>query len=178
MSNRTTTGQAHRLDALLKLILSLMIGLIMTALTPAANAEKLQYFAFEFDFRKDNQHAAVQDYWFGNSKSHAWVRATEELVAKGQEWYFEATTQQGVPGGFLYVKWRDTETQKVYEDTVDLRHRVPKNIEDHTIYLMIKGHQLYVYLVSPDRRTPDMASNGPNMYSYRKVTAIYPDQTK
>ena len=178
MSNRATTGQAHRVNALIKLIFSLMIGLMMTALTPAADAAERQYYAFEFDLKYDNQHAVILDYWYGNSKSDSWVNLPAEYVKMGKTASTSGVTQMMPPGGLLYVKWRDTETQKVYEDNVDLRHRLPKNIEDHTVYLMIKGHQLYVYLVSPDRRTPDMASNGPSMYSYRKVTAIYPDQTK
>ena len=178
MSNRTTTEQAHRGNALLQLVFSLMIGLMMTTLTPAADAAERQYYSFQFDLKYDNQHAVILDFWYGNSKSDSWVNMPAEAVKMGETASATSVTQMMPPGGLLYVKWRDTETQKVYEDNVDLRHRLPKNIEDHTVYLMIKGHQLYVYLVSPDRRTPDMASNGPNMYSHRKVTAIYPDQTK
>ena len=180
MSNRTTTGQAHRLDALLKLIFSLMIGLMMTALTPAADAAERQYYAFEFDLKYDNQHAVILDYWYGNSKSDSWVNLPAEYVKMGKTASTESVTQMMPPGGLLYVKWRDTETQKVYEDNVDLRHRLPKNIEDHRICLMINGPQLYVYLISPEgkNRPESEPQNGPDKYSDLKNVTIYPDQTK
>ena len=81
-------------------------------------------------------------------------------------------------GDFLYVKWRIKDTGLVYEETVDLRQRLPRNIKDHTVYFDIKGAQLYVYLISPERRPPDMPPNGPHMYDYRKIFTIYPDQPK
>jgi hypothetical protein len=179
--NRNTAGQAHRIDAFLKLILSLMIGLIMTALTPlAANAAERQYYAFEFDLRKDNQHAVVLEFWYGNSKSDSWVNLPDEYVKLGKTLSSEGVTQMMPPGGLLYVKWRDTETQKVYEDNVDLRHCLPKNIEDHRVYLMFKGPQLYVYLISPEgkKRPPNEIPNGPSMYSDLKIMTIYPSKTK
>lgn len=147
-------------------------------LTGGASERDLVTYSFEFDLRHDKQHAVVLDFWYGNSRSDWWINWPEELVREGKTLSSEGVTQPMPPGGLLYVKWRDTETGKVYAETVDLRHRVPKNIENHKIYLMIKGAQLYVYLVSPDRRPPDMPINGPSMYDYRKVTTIYPDRSK
>ena len=181
MSNRTTTGQANRVNALLQLIFSLMIVLMMTALTSsAAVAAERQYYAFEFDLKYDNQHAVILDYWYGNSKSDSWDNLSAEAVRMGKTASATSVTQMMPPGGLLYVKWRDTETQKVYEDNVDLRHRLPKNIEDHRIYLMIKGPQLYVYLISPEgkKRPQSEPQNGPDKYSDFKIVTIYPDQTK
>ena len=180
MSNRATTGQAHRINALLQLIFSLMIGLMMPALTPAADAAERQYYSFQFDLKYDDQHAVILDYWYGNSKSDSWDNLSAEAVRMGKTASATSVTQMMPPGGLLYVKWRDTETQKVYEDNVDLRHRLPKNIEDHRIYLMIKGPQLYVYLISPEgkKRPQSEPQNGPDIYSDLKNVTIYPDQTK
>jgi hypothetical protein len=180
MLNRNTAGQMLRIDAFLKFILSLMIELIMTALTSTANAADRQYYSFEFDLRKDNQHAVILDYWYGNSKLDSWINEPEELIKKGHTFCCQAVAQPMPPGGLLYVKWRDTETQKVYEDTVDLRHRLPKKIEDHTIYLMLKGAQLYVYLISPEgnKRPPNETYIGPRMFRDLKIVTLYPDQAK
>lgn len=79
-------------------------------------------------------------------------------------------------GDSLYVKWRVKSSGRVYEDTVDLRNRLPRDIKDHRIYFVIKGEQLYVYLISPQRRPSDVPPNGPGMYRHRIVKTIYPDQ--
>ncbi|MBC7609788.1 MAG: hypothetical protein H7228_09480 [Polaromonas sp.] len=52
------------------------------------------------------------------------------------------------PDDDLYVKWRLKDTGKVYEDTVDLRSRLPRSIKNQSIYFIIDGEQLYVYLIS------------------------------
>lgn len=77
-------------------------------------------------------------------------------------------------GDFLYVKWRNERTGQVYEDTVDLRQRLPADIAKHRIHFIIKGPQLYVYLISPEPRPPNMPVNGPRMYRNLKSTLIYP----
>jgi hypothetical protein len=64
------------------------------------------------------------------------------------------------------------------EETVDLRYRLPRDITDHRVYFIVRGPQLYVYLISPERRPPDMPGNGPRVYSHLKTTTIYPDQPK
>lgn len=52
-------------------------------------------------------------------------------------------------GDTLYVKWRIKASGAVHEDTVDLRKRMPSDITDHRIHFVVKGPQLYVYLISP-----------------------------
>jgi len=71
---------------------------------------------------------------------------------------------------FLYVKWRDRTTGTVYEERVDLRHRLPspRKMEGSTVYWLIEDNQLYIYL-APDegneyrprnRRSPDQQLSG------------------
>lgn len=81
-------------------------------------------------------------------------------------------------GEFLYVKWRLKSTGQVYEDNVDLRQRLPDDIKDHRVHFIIHGAQLYIYLITPERRTKDEPAIGPEMYRYRKTILIYPDQSK
>lgn len=97
-------------------------------------------------------------------------------------------------GDFLYVKWRLKQTGEVYEDTVDLKSRLPADITDHRIHFVIRGPQLYVYLISPERLNPNPCpsqealrklakTEAPGdrifrMYCNLKITTLYPDQTK
>lgn len=78
-------------------------------------------------------------------------------------------------GDYLYVKWRLKETGEVYEDTVDLRQRLPKDISEHRIYFDIQGAQLHVYLVSPDFLPKGAPRNSLRMYPHNRVMALYPD---
>jgi hypothetical protein len=64
-------------------------------------------------------------------------------------------------GEFLHVKWKIKSTGEVYEDKVDLRSRLPRNIKNHTVSFIAKGPQLYVYLVTPERRSLGSPPNGP-----------------
>ncbi len=81
-------------------------------------------------------------------------------------------------GGFLYVKWRILSTGQVYENNIDLRERLPADIKDHRVTFLIRGPQLYVYLITHDRRPPDIVPNGPQRYQHLKTITLYPDQPK
>lgn len=52
-------------------------------------------------------------------------------------------------GDFLYVKWRIKATGEVFEDRVDLRERLPKNMTNHTLTFVPDGGRLHVYIVTP-----------------------------
>jgi hypothetical protein len=132
--------------------------------------------SFGFDLRRNDQDAEVLDYWYGSPKSP--VRAADYLVKEGHAFYFEGVTGPMNRPEALYVKWRNRNTGEMYEDTVDLRNRLPKNFAKQKVYFMIKGAQLSVYLISNELRPKDMPPNGPRAYQIYKITTIYPDQAK
>jgi hypothetical protein len=78
----------------------------------------------------------------------------------------------------LNVKWRVVSNGQEYEENIDLRNRLPKDMTKHTVHFMIEGSQLYVYLITPERRPPDMPPNGSRETQHLKTLTIYPDQTK
>jgi len=81
-------------------------------------------------------------------------------------------------GDSLYVKWRIKSTGEVFEDTVSLRERLPADITRNRIHFVIKGPQLYVYLIKP-QKLPAGSPKGPlRMYSDLEVITIYPDQSE
>jgi hypothetical protein len=132
---------------------------------------------FEFDLRQDGQDAELLDYKYGESKLP--VSADRRRVERGDTFMFQGVTGPMLRGDSLYMKWRNIPTGKIYEDTVDLKSRLPRNIEDHKIYPMIYGHQLYVFLIYPrsERRGPNDPEIGPfvSRNAGRKVIQIYPD---
>ncbi len=153
--------------------LAIFIGVTLTAC--AYDSDVVNH-SFGFDVRQTDQDADVLDYKYGNSKHY--VSAPVERVKEGLTSNVEGLNGPMYRGEILYVKWRSKITGQIYEDTVDLRHRLPKDLVDQKVYFMIKGAQLYVYLISPEDRPSGMPAVGPRMYSSRKVTTIYPDQIK
>ncbi|HJV80756.1 hypothetical protein [Noviherbaspirillum sp.] len=134
------------------------------------------FHSFSFDVSRDNQDAEVIDFRYGDSKIP--VRAAEWAVKEGKTYQTTSYGGRMLRGQFLYVKWRIKSTGNVYEDTVDLRHRLPRDIEHNEVYFMVRGPQLLVYLISPEPRSPGMPAIGPSMYRSRKVTQLYPDERK
>ena len=79
----------------------------------------------------------------------------------------------------LQGRWtQESSRDKLYEGTVDLKSRQPRDVECHMICFEVDGARLYVDLVSLERRKSDEPSIGPRDYCRRKVTQIYPDQAR
>lgn len=145
------------------------------ALAACATEPALVDHAFSFDATADSIGVEVLNYRYGNSKQPG---------AHPPEWALkDGMVRQGtningpmLRGDFLYVKWRIKRTGKEYEDTVDLRSRLPADIYDHRIHFVIKGPQLYVYLISPERNPPGWPTYDPPGYTHKKTYQIYPNQ--
>jgi hypothetical protein len=154
-----------------------LVALSIALIAPAWGTDLVNH-SFAFDLTKDDQDAAILDYRYGLSKNP--VQAPEWAVKEGKEMFGQGVTGPMLRPDFLYVKWRNRATRQEYEDTVDLRQRLPQNFSDHTVYLMIRGAQLYLYLIPPNdqKRPKGVPFIGPRMYSDLNTIMIYPDQTK
>lgn len=161
-----------------KLLIAVVAFVAFVTLAACASTANLVDHSFGFDTRKDDQDAVVLDYRYGDSELP--VRAAEGAAKEGRTFAFQGVRGLMRKGDFLYVKWLNGATGKVFEDTVDLRHRLPADITDHTIYFMCRGAQLFVYLISPAavERSPDSPPDGPRMYRSRNIVMIYPDRPK
>jgi hypothetical protein len=149
-----------------------VVLLLMLGCAPSA-----MHHAFSFDARADSSDVEVLDFRYGDSKLPA-TRPSDRQLRDGQ------VPQYAIVGGpmprpsSLYVKWRLKSTNQVYEDAVDLRNRLPRDITDHRVYFLISGPQLYVYLVTPER-IPNGNSPGPiSRYSHLKTITVYPDNSQ
>jgi hypothetical protein len=178
--NFSMEKQMHRRSFINRLMAWGLMGLAAVLLSACSVFSNTVYHSFMFILSADNQDAEVIDYRYGEG---GMIRhADPEEVKKGIAFCCQSFSGSMLKGDFLYMKWRNIPTGKIYEDTVDLKSRLPRNIEDHTIYPMIYGSQLYVYLISPDkvRRSPTDPEIGPRMYrlSGNRIVQIYPDQPK
>ncbi len=74
----------------------------------------------------------------------------------------------------LNVKWRVVSTGREYEENIDLRNRLPKDMTDYRLHFSIEAAQLKVYLITPERRPPDKPAIGPIPYQSLKTFIIFP----
>jgi len=160
----------------------LLAGLVVMA-GGCATKQTIINHTFEFDARRDSPDIKILDYKYGNSKVHG-TSVEEESLKRAMIPQQVGTYGPMLRGDFLYVKWRIKATGEVLEDRVDLRDRLPRDLKDHIVTFTIKGKQLYIYLVTPQRN-----SNPPSeedrlhmppifrMNSYLTIYEIYPAKT-
>jgi hypothetical protein len=142
---------------------------------------------FEFNAATDSPDIEILNYEYSNQKP--W---RDELLRIGRNHVTQAShIYGGFPvGDFIYMKWRVRSTGEVFEDRVDLKGRLPRDMTDQQIYCVIDGEQLYVFIVSSETRKKidreelkkyEKLSNQPlermlsKTLTYKNVTKIYPD---
>ena len=132
--------------------------------------------SFSFDAINDSPDAEVLDYQYGGGGMFG-TYADKAFVQRGKVFPSWGTAGVMPRGEFLYVKWRLKASGQVYEEKVDLTTRLPADIKDCGIHFVIKGAQLYVYLIPPPGVWPAGAMKAPAA-AYLKQHQIYPDQAK
>jgi hypothetical protein len=177
------------------LVLSLVLWLVACATTSNplstvkdAYGDEYVFHSFTFNAIKDSPNVDVLDFRYGSSKNPG-VRPDSHFTNQGKSDQGVSVTGRMLRGDSLYVKWRIKDSGKEYEDTVDLKSRLPRSIKDQRIYFIIDGAQLYVYLISllpvRDYLTKDEAREDDEaidktrhrnlgVYARNSVTQIYP----
>lgn len=173
-----TFGEFINVGNLQQSILHWLGALVLAlSLVSCATSQELVFHSFGFNAMWDSPEIEVLYYQYGNSKQPT-ARTPEWTIAENKMPQRTSMGGEILKGDFLIVKWRIRSTGETFEDTVDLRSRLPSNIKNHQIYFIAKGPQLYVYLITPERRTPEEPPNGPRPYQHLRTITIYPDQPK
>lgn len=156
-------------------LLSLVAGVLLTGL--AACAEQAVYHSFSFGGLGgvgENQGIEILNYRYGNSNVPFTYPPRWQL--KNGHIKQVANVYAKFPvGASLYVKWRVNSAGKVYEDTVDLKSRLPADMDHQRIHFLIKGSQLYVYVITNHGHKMDGTSCPVYLYRDFGCTEIYPE---
>jgi hypothetical protein len=132
-------------------LIALLTGIASCA---AIGAEpKLYFHSFSFNVINDAKKYGqpdvdVLDYTYGDSHQLG-TRVSKEEREMSSVFNLNAIAGPMPRGEFLYVKWRVKATGEVYEDRVDLRHRLPADVTNYGIRFLIDGAQLYVFALPP-----------------------------
>jgi len=158
-----------------------MLAIGVLFLTACASAP---YYGIGFSASQDSPDIEVLNYQYG-TLDKVFFAPEHERLRLGQT--FRGGNLNGfLPRGeFLYVKWRIKATGEVLEDRVDLRNRLPENLEDLKIHFVCHGRQLYVFVRwpwdgQPRTREPSRDEfqpipGGVKRYEGHKIQQIYPD---
>lgn len=164
------------------LFASLMLfGLTACATGGIMDKDVYQAHTFSFDTLHDSPDVDVLDYQYSNSR-HNGVRANPERIKMGEDFGGTSISGSILRGDFLYVKWRVKkpgtllpEYLGTYEDRVDLSLRLPADITNLRIHFVIRGAQMYVYLIWPGLKDVSVPEGPVKMYRHQKQVQIYPD---
>ncbi len=150
----------------------------------ATGGGNMIFHTFEFDAWRDSPDIEVLDYQYGDQKTTGFS-PERERVKLGQAFRSGGLSGFIPRGDFLYVKWRIKKTGEVLEDRVDLRHRLPENLDHLEIHFVCHDRQLYVFVTWPwdgqpwtkgkpqDRYKP--VPGGERRFDGQKIQQIYPD---
>ena len=130
-------------------------------------------YGFQFDLTKDGQHAVIVDYKY-SAGSRTLLSADPDYAKSGKGYYGENRSGPMPRGTKLYVKWRDTITNEVAEDTVDMDRLLPRDMERKTIFLMIRGRQLQIFIIARMPHEPGTPVIGPSLKAQWSAMQIYP----
>lgn len=135
----------------IKRFLTLCLLTCFLSLQACATTPRLAYHSFSFDGWEDgwysgpNSNVQLQEYRYGDQ-----YHMLQKKAKPGEPRVPSSTSINGpMPvGDFLYVRWLLKDTDEMIEHRVDLRDRLPKNMNNQTLTFAIKGKELHVYLVT------------------------------
>ncbi|WP_144289936.1 hypothetical protein [Ideonella sp. A 288] len=112
--------------------------------------------AFGFDALADSPQVEILHYRYGSTNA-AFVSADTAIRQFGKS--MQATNINGpIPlGDTLYVKWRLKATGQTFEETVDLKSVLPREMERQRVYFVVQADHLFVYLTDLTKPRPDSA---------------------
>jgi hypothetical protein len=172
-----TASQEHSMNTVLKRLRFVVALFFAVALVACASGPKVALHGFSFDgigdANKWRNQIEILEYNYGGSQ-RAFRNSLENPNSQG---LYKNDT--GLPpthyvagflpvGDFLYVKWRIKQTGEVLEERVDLKDRLPQQMDHHTLTFSIDERQLHVYVVTPFPRYD------PKLPKTERIADVYP----
>ena len=161
-----------------------MLGVLAITFSLVACASSLQTYhertqssmpyTFTFD-TSETPDVKILDFFYGDETAARTIRNPEYLRKRNQSLQSESIYAHMPANAKLYVKWHINSTGLEYEDKVDLSNKLSNGIKINYLTFMIKGSQLYIFLVTPERRSADILPIGPKLFQAYKTLIIYPD---
>jgi hypothetical protein len=130
------------------------------------------FHSFSFGDRGENQGVEIIDYQYGSSG----VLFTRPEPLNGRVPQNGGTTGNMPVGEFLYVKWREAGSDAVREKRVELKSRLPRDMNHKRLHFLIDNSQLHVYVVSERLRSPTSSPCPLRTYRIFQCEELYPSE--
>lgn len=157
LASDAATEQSGAGMKLLKKVQWLALILLLSVLAACAGVSQTltnrAYHSLNFRPGTESPGIDLLAFRYGSS-NHFGFRTPAADIAQGKTSAGAAISGDLPVGDDFYAKWRDKNTGQIYEDTVDLRSRVPYSMHKQELHPIIDGSQLYVYLISFDPIRP------------------------
>lgn len=125
------------------IVVSLMLAGLAVYAVEQKTGPRMAWHTFEFDGYPGIE---ILDWSYGDPKLS--IYHTPEAYSSEAHIPQGSNAAGNIPvGDYFYAKWRVKATGKVYEDKVDLKTRLPSNMEDKILQFSFNESQLYVYLI-------------------------------
>ena len=146
---------------------------VLWVLAACATAQVANH-ALSWDVPSDSPGVELLDYRYGDSNDPGTSNSPDRR-ARGtapQAFIVSGPIRRGET---LYAKWKVKDTGAIFEDTANLRGKLPADMDGYRVHFVVRGSQLFVYLVSPDPRPANLPPNGPSRFHARVVTTLHPE---
>jgi hypothetical protein len=133
--------------------LKVCLLVLVFVLAGCAASGRVVFHTFEFDALRDSVDVEILQYRYGRDGGFNTVSSPDQ-IREQRPVMSSNTTGQILVGDDLYVKWRIRSSGQVIEDTVDLKSKLPRDMERQRLRFIVEGSQLYVYVISYDPVRP------------------------
>lgn len=157
---------------------ALRFALIVTAALHAGCATTTQtaFHAFSFDALRESPGIEILEYRYGDRGPAPTARVPSADTGRLRVQSTDVNGRMPV-GSYLYVRWMIKASREIFEDNVDLRGRLPADMDQVRVHFVVHRDRLYVYLVNQKEQLPEVDRNSPlPYYSDLRVIQIYPDK--
>jgi hypothetical protein len=137
----------------IRIWLKVCLLVLVFALAGCAASGRVVFHSLAFDMLRDSPDIELLRYRYGSDGGYA-TKTSDNEIQSGTIAQSAAITGDLLVGTDLYVKWRIKSNGQVFEDTVDLKARLPRDMTRQRLRFIVEGSQLYVYVISYDPIRP------------------------
>ncbi|NEX60299.1 hypothetical protein [Noviherbaspirillum galbum] len=152
-------------------------AILFVCLAGCASQPQVVFHTFEFDAILDSPNARILDFKYGNSKQPV-ASPSRYAVAMDQAGQRMAMGGYILKPDFLYVKWRNKATGIVFEESAELKKRLPSDITKCIVRFVIRNDHLFIYLLTQEPKPADWPSSEFTGFEHKKVYQVYPSDSE
>jgi hypothetical protein len=152
-------------------LINWLISIPILLVSVGCASNNYMYYQFAYDMQADGQNARILDY--NLSREGKTLIAAMPSVKTGGGLNQEGIHKYSPRPTDLFIEWKDLTTGSDFSRNVNLRGLVDQNLEGATIYPIVDGEVLSLYLILEEIVSPENSSPIPGIARNHKTILIY-----